>query len=144
MLPASPLSACPSPRAAMAAASACSWSQRQDGIWNCWRRRRRCLPREPFIKLGNRMNVLVTGGAGLIGVPLREALAAKGHMVTAIDITDFGRDDPGLEIMSITDSGALADLFAHKAFDAAIHCGAISGPMMGQGAPMKIAAAKLA
>jgi UDP-glucose 4-epimerase len=84
------------------------------------------------------MNVLVTGGAGLIGVPLREALTAKGHMVTAIDITDFGRDDPGLEIMSITDSAALADLFAHKAFDAAIHCGAISGPMMAQGEPMKI------
>lgn len=84
------------------------------------------------------MNVLVTGGAGLIGVPLREALAAKGHMVTAIDITDFGRDDPGVEIMSITDSAALADLFAHKAFDAAIHCGAISGPMMAQGEPIKI------
>jgi UDP-glucose 4-epimerase len=84
------------------------------------------------------MNVLVTGGAGLIGVPLREALTATGHMVTAIDITDFGRDDPGLEIMSITDSAALADLFARKAFDAVIHCGAISGPMMAQGEPMKI------
>ena len=64
------------------------------------------------MKLGNRMNVLVTGGAGLIGVPLREALTAKGHMVTAIDVTDFGRDDSALEIMSITDSAALADLFA--------------------------------
>src|ERR1700736_1776301 len=84
------------------------------------------------------MNVLVTGGAGLIGVPLREALTARGHMVTAIDVTDFGRDDPGLEIISITDSAALADLFARKAFDAVIHCGAISGPMMAQGEPMKI------
>jgi len=84
------------------------------------------------------MKVLVTGGAGLIGVPLREALTAKGHMVTAIDITDFGRDDPGLEIMSITNNAALADLFARKAFDAIIHCGAISGPMMAHGEPMKI------
>jgi len=69
---------------------------------------------------------------------LREALTEKGHMVTAIDVTEFGRDDPGLEIMSITDSAALADLFARKAFDAVIHCGAISGPMMAQGEPMKI------
>jgi UDP-glucose 4-epimerase len=86
--------------------------------------------------LGNRMNVLVTGGAGLIGMPLRKTLAEKGHGVTAIDVTDFGRDDPGLEIMSITDNAALADLFARKAFDAVIHCGAISGPMMARGEPM--------
>jgi UDP-glucose 4-epimerase len=39
--------------------------------------------------------------------------------------------------MSITDSAALADLFARKAFDAVIHCGAISGPMMARGEPMK-------
>ena len=90
------------------------------------------------MKLGIRMNVLVTGGAGLIGVPLREALTAKGHMVTAIDVTDFGRDDSALEIISITDSAALADLFARKAFDAVIHCGAISGPMMARGEPLKI------
>jgi UDP-glucose 4-epimerase len=84
------------------------------------------------------MNVLVTGGAGLIGMSLREALSAKGHLVTAIDVTDYGRDDPGLEIISITEGMALADLFARKAFDAVIHCGAISGPMMAQGEPMKI------
>ena len=84
------------------------------------------------------MNVLVTGGAGLIGMALREALTAKGHMVTAIDVTDFGRADRSLEIVSITDTGALADLFARKAFDAVIHCGAISGPMMAPGEPLKI------
>jgi UDP-glucuronate 4-epimerase len=89
------------------------------------------------MKLGDRMNVLVTGGAGLIGMSLRKALAEKGHRVTAIDVTDFGRDDPGLEIMSITDRAALAELFARKAFDAVIHCGAISGPMMARGEPMK-------
>jgi UDP-glucuronate 4-epimerase len=76
------------------------------------------------------MNVLVTGGAGLIGMALRAALASKGYLVTAIDVTDFGRRDTGLEIISITDNVALADLFARKAFDAVIHCGAISGPMM--------------
>jgi UDP-glucuronate 4-epimerase len=89
------------------------------------------------MKLGDRMNVLVTGGAGLIGMSLRKALTEKGHRVTAIDVTDFGRNDPGLEIMSITDGAALADLFARKAFDAVIHCGAISGPMMARGEPME-------
>src|SRR5258708_311407 len=75
------------------------------------------------------MNVLVTGGAGLIGMPLREALTAKGHTVTAIDVTDFGRDDPGLEIMSITDEAALLDLFGRIEFYAVSHCGvaALSG-----------------
>jgi UDP-glucuronate 4-epimerase len=84
------------------------------------------------------MNVLVTGGAGLIGMALRKALIEKGFAVTAIDVTDFGRDDPGLEIVSITDRPALTDLFARKAFDAVIHCGAISGPMMARGEPLKI------
>jgi UDP-glucose 4-epimerase len=74
----------------------------------------------------------------LIGMALRKALTGKGHMVTAIDVTDFGRLDPDLEIVSITDDVALADLFARKALDAVIHCGAISGPMMARGEPMKI------
>src|SRR5258708_26089187 len=84
------------------------------------------------------MNVLVTGGAGVIGMALGEALTAKGHTVRAIDVTDFGGDDPGLEIMSITDEAALMDLFGRSAFDAVIHCGGISGPMMAQGEPMRI------
>jgi UDP-glucose 4-epimerase len=84
------------------------------------------------------MNVLVTGGAGMIGMSLRKTLVERGHGVTAIDVTDFGRDDRGLEIISITDRAALADLFARKAFDAVIHCGAISGPMMARGEPLKI------
>jgi nucleoside-diphosphate-sugar epimerase len=40
------------------------------------------------------MKVLVTGGAGLIGMAARKTLASRGHEVTAIDITNFGRDDP--------------------------------------------------
>src|SRR5260370_22128057 len=84
------------------------------------------------------MNVLVTGGAGLIGMPLREALTAKGHTVTAIDVTDFGRDDPGLAIMSITDEAALMDLFGRIAFDAVSHCGAISSPMIAHSEPMSV------
>src|SRR4051812_19291475 len=84
------------------------------------------------------MKVLVTGGAGLIAMSLRTALAGKGHAVTAIDVTDYGRGDSGLEIISINDRAALTDLFARQAFDAVIHCGAISGPMLAQGEPLKI------
>ena len=39
------------------------------------------------------MKVLVTGGAGLIGMAARAALQARGHWVVAIYITDFGRND---------------------------------------------------
>jgi len=42
------------------------------GSANCRRRRQRCLPSQPFMKLENRMNVLVTGGAGMIGMSLRK------------------------------------------------------------------------
>jgi UDP-glucose 4-epimerase len=84
------------------------------------------------------MHVLVTGGAGLIGMALRKSLAGKGHEVTAIDVTDFGRGDPTLEIISITGPAALAALFARRRFDAVVHCGAISGPMLARGEPLKI------
>ena len=49
------------------------------------------------------MNVLVTGGAGLIGMALRAGLAARGHAVTAIDVTDFGRGDAELKIVGLDD-----------------------------------------
>ena len=82
------------------------------------------------------MNVLVTGGAGLIGMALRDTLAARGHAVTAIDITDFGRADPGLAIVGFDDRPAIEDLIAANRVDAIIHCGAISGPMMARDQPL--------
>lgn len=82
------------------------------------------------------MNVLVTGGAGLIGMALRSALAARGHAVTAIDITDFGRGDAELNIVGLHDHAELEALTTAKNIDAIIHCGAISGPMMAKGQPL--------
>ncbi|HEV7718855.1 MAG TPA: NAD(P)-dependent oxidoreductase [Arsenicitalea sp.] len=82
------------------------------------------------------MNVLVTGGAGLIGMALRERLKAAGHGVTAIDVTDFGRGDPELKIVALTDRAALETLIELDGIDAIIHCGAISGPMMAKGQPL--------
>ena len=46
------------------------------------------------------MNVLVTGGAGLIGMALRSALALRGHAVTAIDITGIRRGDADSKILA--------------------------------------------
>jgi UDP-glucuronate 4-epimerase len=82
------------------------------------------------------MNVLVTGGAGLIGMALRSALAARGHAVTAIDITDFGRGDPDLKFLGLEDRAGLEGLIAEKGIEAIVHCGAISGPMMAKGQPL--------
>ena len=84
------------------------------------------------------MKILVTGGAGLIGVPLRQALRARGDQVTAIDVTDFGRGDTGMTMMSITDAASLRGLFAAERFNAVVHCGALSGPMMARDEPLKM------
>lgn len=84
------------------------------------------------------MNILITGGAGLIGMPLRAVLTADGHAVTAVDITDYGRNDTDLTLVALEDHARLEALFSEKGFDAVVHCGAISGPMMAQGDPLKI------
>ncbi|MBB3458146.1 UDP-glucose 4-epimerase [Rhizobium sp. BK313] len=84
------------------------------------------------------MNILLTGGAGLIGMAARETLAGAGHAVTAVDITDFGRGDTMLRIIGLDDRDALDALIQAKNIDAVVHCGAISGPMMARGEPLKI------
>jgi len=89
------------------------------------------------------MNVLLTGAAGLIGMALRPGLKARGHSVTPIDITSFGRDDPDLELVALDDRPALDALVRRAGIDAIVHCGAISGPMMAKGEPLKIVAANI-
>ncbi|MDR3495986.1 MAG: NAD-dependent epimerase/dehydratase family protein, partial [Ancalomicrobiaceae bacterium] len=82
------------------------------------------------------MNVLVTGGAGLIGMALRNRLAEAGHGVIAIDITDFDRGDDALIRMPLDDPAQLEALVTDRGIDAIIHCGAISGPMMAKDNPL--------
>jgi UDP-glucuronate 4-epimerase len=89
------------------------------------------------------MNVLLTGAAGLIGMALRPLLAARGHHVVPIDITDFGHGDAALRIVPLDDRPALDALVAAEAIDAIIHCGAISGPMLAKGEPLKLVAANI-
>jgi UDP-glucuronate 4-epimerase len=89
------------------------------------------------------MKVLLTGAAGLIGMALRPMLAERGHQVIATDITDFGRVDPELRLTPLKERGSLEDLVRAEQIDAIIHGGAISGPMMAQGQPMKLVAANV-
>ena len=86
------------------------------------------------------MNVLLTGAAGLIGMAVRPELESRGHTVVATDVTSFGRDVPGLTIAPLEDIAAFEKLSARHAVDAIVHCGAISGPMMAKGEPLKLVA----
>jgi UDP-glucose 4-epimerase len=89
------------------------------------------------------MNVLVTGAAGLIGMALRPILTARGHRVVATDITDFGRDDLALHVMHLDDRSALEALISGRDIEAIVHCGAISGPMLAKGEPLRLVSANI-
>jgi UDP-glucuronate 4-epimerase len=89
------------------------------------------------------VRVLVTGGAGLIGMAVRENLAARGHAVTAIDITNYGRDDPGLTLLGLDARQPLEQLMDAESIEAVVHCGAISGPMLAKGQPLKLVSANI-
>ncbi len=84
------------------------------------------------------MNVLVTGAAGLIGMAVRPVLEAAGHTLVPVDVTSFGRTDPGLHNIALADTAGLERLVEERSVDAIVHCGAISGPMMAQGQPLEL------
>jgi len=81
------------------------------------------------------MRVLLTGGAGLIGMSARAVLKEAGHEVLPIDVTRFDRDDPELRILPLEDAVGLRRLVDEHSIEAIVHCGAISGPMMAKGRP---------
>ena len=84
------------------------------------------------------MKVLVTGGAGLIGMTLRALLSTQGHGVVAVDHSTHGRDDPDLLPLELADIDGLHRLMAEQDVTAVAHCGAISGPMLARGRPLEI------
>lgn len=89
------------------------------------------------------MNVLLTGAAGLIGMAVRPALEARGHRVIPTDVTDFGHGIPGLMRISLDDIAGFDDLARKHAVEAIVHCGAISGPMLAKGEPLKLVAVNI-
>lgn len=89
------------------------------------------------------MTVLITGGAGLIGMAVRTLLRTRGEPVLAVDMTNFGRDDPALHLLRLDDTARLETLAREAQVKAIVHCGAISGPMMARGRPQDIVAANI-
>jgi UDP-glucuronate 4-epimerase len=89
------------------------------------------------------MKVLVTGGAGLIGMAARKTLAARGQEVTAIDITNFGRNDPELILLGLSERAPLEKLIEEAGIEAIVHCGAISGPMLAKGQPLLLVSSNI-
>jgi UDP-glucuronate 4-epimerase len=86
------------------------------------------------------VKVLLTGAAGLLGMAARPILAAAGHKVVAVDLTDFGRSDSELHRLAFDDPAALERLIDAEGVEAIVHCGAISGPMLAKGEPLKLVA----
>ena len=74
------------------------------------------------------MKVLVTGGAGLVGMDLRQSLAAAGHEVVATDLTTFGRPDPDLILMPLSDAAGFDRLVAERGVEAIVHSRRDIGP----------------
>ncbi len=89
------------------------------------------------------MNILLTGAAGLIGMAARKALVARKHEVTAINITDFGRNDSELIRLGLAERAPLETLIANRGVEAIVHCGAISGPMLAKGQPLQLVSANI-
>lgn len=89
------------------------------------------------------MNVLLTGAAGLIGMAVRPLLERRGHRVIPTDVTDFGLPVPGLRVMPLHHAVDLDRLAETEAIDAIVHCGAISGPMMAKGEPLRLVAVNI-
>jgi UDP-glucose 4-epimerase len=83
-------------------------------------------------------SILVTGGAGLIGMAVRTLLRERREEVVAVDMTRYGRDDPALQEIPLHETERLYALSKARDVKAIVHCGAISGPMMAKGRPLDI------
>ncbi|MBE7734062.1 NAD-dependent epimerase/dehydratase family protein [Devosia faecipullorum] len=84
------------------------------------------------------MKVLVTGGAGLVGMALRRHLEAAGHSVLATDIANFSRHDPDLVLADLDDHVRLEQMVVEGGVQAIVHSGGISGPLMQRETPLNV------
>jgi nucleoside-diphosphate-sugar epimerase len=76
-------------------------------------------------------SILITGGAGFIGLALAEAIAARGDAAVAFDLSfpDDVSPSPGLQLVrgDVTDAaGVIAEVRSHGV-DRVIHAAAIVG-----------------
>lgn len=84
-----------------------------------------------------RKSVLVTGANGLIGWETVKRLAEAGRQVIAVDrtVSDVATLTDKAFCLEIGDQHKLHELAARFEIDAIIHCGGVSGPMLGRDNP---------
>ena len=85
-------------------------------------------------------NVLVTGANGLIGFDVVKRLRALGRAVVAVDrtVTDVAALTDSAFELEIGDAHRLHELAWRFDVDAIVHCGAVSGPMLGRENPAMV------
>jgi len=84
-----------------------------------------------------RKSVLVTGANGLIGYEVVKRLVDAGREVVAVDrtLSDVAMLTDHAFALEIGDQHRLHELAARFGIDAIIHCGGVSGPMLGRDNP---------
>jgi nucleoside-diphosphate-sugar epimerase len=87
--------------------------------------------------------VLVTGASGLIGHAVHRLLAKQGRPVVAVDRAEATIEGLGVEAADIGSPHRLHALAARHRFDAILHCGAFSGPMVARDDPTAIVAVNI-
>ncbi|WP_420006825.1 NAD-dependent epimerase/dehydratase family protein [Arenibacterium sp. LLYu02] len=80
---------------------------------------------------------LVTGANGLIGYEVVKRLVAAGRRVVAVDrsITEVASLTPDAHALEIGDTHRLHEIANRYGVDAIVHCGGVSGPMLGRDNP---------
>ncbi|HZQ61922.1 MAG TPA: NAD(P)-dependent oxidoreductase [Casimicrobiaceae bacterium] len=90
-------------------------------------------------------NVLVTGSAGFIGLPVVEQFSQRGAQVVALDLVAPERTVDGVETITgdYRDASGLKTLIEKHRIDTIVHAGGISGPMLARDTPMLVCEANV-
>jgi UDP-glucose 4-epimerase/UDP-glucuronate 4-epimerase len=82
-------------------------------------------------------NVLVTGIAGFIGLPVARRLLGQGTAVVGLDLVRPEIDLPGADMVigDFADPDVAAGIVERYRIDTIVHAGAISGPMLARDQP---------
>jgi UDP-glucuronate 4-epimerase len=80
------------------------------------------------------LKILVTGAAGLVGRRVIELLKDDGRPVLGTDLINHDDGAGEFVVSDLTNASSIASLFKSE-LTGIIHCGAISGPMLGREDP---------
>ena len=89
--------------------------------------------------------ILVTGASGMVGHALAAALAMQGRPVIGVDRRPSARSTAGFSMLQaeLGDFQRLCDLVREHRVHAIVHCGGISGPMLGRDDPAGVSRANI-